>query len=383
MDRTQLAKLAADLVAIPSVNPLEGPVGQDRGEKEIAHFVTSRLEEAGVACELRETILDRPSVLARVPGETEEAIWFDAHIDTVSPAGMAFEPFAARIEGEKLYGRGAADNKGSLAGMMAALIAVAKGGAELPATVIFTATADEEYRMLGVLGLLESGLRARAAVVGEPTDLTVIIGHKGFARFKVTTAGKAVHSSRPENGVNAIYRMSRAIRALETYADEVLPRDSLPLFGRRTLSVGVVRGGEYANVVPDRCEAEVDRRLLPGEDGAQAVADVRAYLASQLEGDLGVEVHDPHLMVPGYRVPSDHPFVQAVAAAVARVKGESSLQGMVAATHAGPIAAAGIPVVVLGPGDMGEAHTAEEALDLDSLEQSAAVYEALMRSGCR
>jgi len=383
MDRTQLARLAADLVAIPSVNPLEGPVGEDRGEKEIAHFVASRLEEAGVACELRETIPDRPSVLARVPGESEEAIWFDAHIDTVSPAGMAFDPFAARIEGRKLYGRGAADNKGSLAGMMAALMALAQGGEEPPATVIFTATADEEYRMLGVLGLLGSGLRARAAVVGEPTDLTVIIGHKGFARFKVTTAGKAAHSSRPENGVNAIYRMSKVIQALQTYADETLPKESLPMFGRRTLSVGVVRGGEYANVVPDLCEIEVDRRLLPGEDGPQAVADVRAYLASQLEGDLGLEVHDSHLMVPGYQVPSDHPFVQAVAAAVKHVKGESSLQGMVAATHAGPIAAAGIPVVVLGPGDMGEAHTAEEALDLDSLEQSAAVYEALMRSGGR
>jgi acetylornithine deacetylase len=379
MDGKQLAQLASDLVAIPSVNPLEGPVGGERGERRIAEFIASRLREADVECELRETVSGRPSVVARIAGESEEAVWFDAHTDTVSAHGMAFEPFAGRIEGDRLYGRGAADNKGCVAAMIAAVTRLARTRTKPPQTVIFTATADEEYRMSGILGLLDSGLRARAAVVGEPTSLRVIVAHKGFVRFRMATAGRAVHSSRAQDGINAIYRMSRVVALLEAYAEERLGGRSVPLIGEATLSATVIRGGEYANVVPDRCEVEVDRRLLPDEDGLEAMADVRAYVDNALQEDVGLEVADPHLSVPGLDLAADHPLPRAALAAVEAVTGESVLDGMLVATHAGQIAAAGIPAIVLGPGDIGEAHTATERLDLNSLEQSVAVYELLMR----
>jgi acetylornithine deacetylase len=382
MDGKQLLKLASDLVAIPSVNPLDGPVDGQRGEKRIAEFIASRLREAHIECELRETVPGRPSVVACVAGESEEAIWFDAHIDTVSAQGMAFEPFAGRVEGDRLYGRGAADNKGCVAAMMAALMQRAKSQARPPRTVIFTATADEEYRMSGVLGLLDSGLRARAAVVGEPTGLRTIIAHKGFVRFRMTTTGKAVHSSRAHDGINAIYRMSRVVTVLEAYAKERLGGRSFPLIGEATLSVTVIRGGEYANVVPDRCEVEVDRRRLPDEDGLKAIADLRAYVDGALQEDVGLEIADPHLSVPGLGLDADHPLPKAALAAVAAVTGQSAVGGMPAATNAGQIAAAGIPAIVLGPGDIGEAHTATEELDLNSLQQSVAVYERLMRGAC-
>jgi len=381
MQRDLLRKLVADLVAIPSVNPLDDPIGDGRGEGEIAAFVASRLQEAGISCELQEALPGRPSLLARVPGESEETIWFDAHLDTVSGEGMEFEPFTPRIEGDRLYGRGAADDKGSLAAMMAALMKIVRDREKPPATVVLTATADEEYRMRGLLGLLESGLWARAAIVGEPGGLEIVIAHKGAARFRVATRGKAAHSSRPEQGVNAIYRMGKVLQALEAYAKGGVGRESHPLLGRASLSVGVIRGGEHVNVVPDRCEIEVDRRLLPGEEARKAVSDVRAYLSHAVEEDVGLEVLGPELVVPGLSLASDHPLVQAVSGVVREVTGKAPLSGMMGTTHAGQLAEKGIPALVFGPGAMGQAHTATEELDLNQLEQAAAVYEKLMRSG--
>ncbi len=383
MERERLTQLAAELVSIPSVNPLDGPVGDGRGEAEVAARVESTLKEAGIAAELREVLPGRPNVVARVPGQSEEVVWFDAHLDTVSGEGMAFEPFEARMEEGRLLGRGAADDKASLAAMMAALMAVAQSGDKPPKTVIFTATVDEEYQMRGLMSLLDSGMTATAAVVGEPSGLEIIIAHKGVARFRMTTSGKAVHSSRPDDGINAIYRMGKVLGAFEAYAKGGVGRETHPMLGKATLSVGVIGGGKHVNVVPDRCEVEVDRRLLPGEDARRAVSDVRDYLNNALQEDLGLKVGAPDLSIPGMSIPSESPLAQSVAAAVREVTGKAPLNGMQGTTHAGPLTQAGIPAVVFGPGRMGQAHTATEELDLDQLEKAAAVYEALMRTGCQ
>jgi acetylornithine deacetylase len=220
-------------------------------------------------------------------------------------------------------------------------------------------------------------------VVGEPSGLEIIVAHKGVARFTVSASGQAVHSSRPDDGVNAIYRMAKVVSALEQYAKGGVGRETHPLLGKATLSVGVIRGGEYVNVVPDRCEIDVDRRLLPGEDGRRAVSGVRDYLSAMIQEDIGMKVSAPSILVPGMSLASDADIARAVAASVREVTGKAPINGMQGTTHAGPMAEAGIPGVVFGPGAMGQAHTATEELDLDQLEQAAAVYERLMRTGCR
>jgi acetylornithine deacetylase len=267
--------------------------------------------------------------------------------------------------------------------MMAAMISVAESGAKPPATVIFSGAADEEYRMRGLLSLLDSGLTAGAAIVGEPTNLEIVIAHKGVARFKVITTGKAAHSSRPEAGINAIYRMGKVLIALEAYAKRGVGRETHPMLGKATLSVGVIRGGQYANVVPDRCEIHVDRRLLPGEEGRRAIADVRNYLTDAIQEDIGMEVSSPDIVVPALSLSSSDPLVHAVGARVKEVTGRAPLEGMSGTTHAGQFVERGIPALVLGPGAMGQAHTATEQLDLSQVEQAARIYEALMRSGAK
>ena len=380
MERQELRQLVAEMVAIPSVNPLDGPAAPGTGEGALARFVQAKLQEAGLVAELREVLPGRPNVVATLPGESEEALWFDAHLDTVTGEGMA-TPFVPQVTGDIMLGRGAADDKGSLAAIVAAVTTLARGGVRPPLTILVTATADEEYRMRGLRALLESGLRARGAVVAEPTGLEIVVAHKGVARFGVTTTGTAGHSSRPEAGVNAIYRMAKVVTALEHYAKGGVGRETHPMLGKGTLSVGVIRGGEYVNIIPDRCEIDVDRRILPGEDGRRAVSDVRTYLGSAIEGDIGLEVVGPKLLVPGLNMSADDPWVKAVGAATKHVTGRSAYVGNVATTHAGVLMEAGVPAVVLGPGSMGQAHTATEKLDLNQLEQAAAIYEFLMRSG--
>lgn len=380
MEREELRQLVCDLVATPSVNPLDGPVGEGKGEVALAALVQSRLEESGIEVERREPAPGRPSIVARVPGENDEALWFDAHLDTVTGEGME-APFAPRWEGDMLVGRGSADDKGGLAALMAALIGVAGSETKPPLTVLFTGTADEEHGMSGMRDLLASGVRARSALVAEPTGLEVVVAHKGVARFMLITHGQAAHSSRPEAGVNAIYRMAKVVEALEHYAKGGVGREIHPLLGKATLSVGVIHGGEYVNVIPDRCWIAVDRRLLPEEDGHKAVSEVSAYLRNAIEGDLEMEIRGPNLLVPGLNMSVDHPWVRAVGTAAKQATGHLSLVGSVATTHAGLLAETGIPTVVLGPGSMGQAHTATEQLDLSQLEQAVEIYESLMRSG--
>jgi acetylornithine deacetylase len=381
MDRDQLIQLASDLVAIPSVNPLDGPVSETTGEARLAEYIANRLRAAGIACDLVEALPGRPNLVARLPGQREDVLWFDAHTDTVGVEGMAFPPFQPTVEGTRLRGRGAADNKGSLAAMIAALMTVAASGQTPPQTILFTATADEEYTMKGLSSLLAQGMTAKAAIIGEPTALEIIIGHKGVVRAKLTTSGKAVHGSRPDDGINAIYRMGKVLNALEAYAKGGVGRETHPLLGKATLNVGVIRGGSYANVVPDHCEIQLDRRLLPGEDTRRALADIRDYLTNMLKEEVGLKIAPPEIVVPGMIINSEAPLVQAVSSAVREVTGKAPLGGMQGATHAGPLTVAGIPAVVFGPGPMGQAHTATEELDLDQLEQAATVYEKLMVDG--
>ena len=214
------------------------------------------------------------------PGPAPYSVLFEAHQDTVPVDEMIIDPFGAKIEGGKLYGRGSCDVKAGVAVMLAAFGRLVKERPIGSARVILAFTVDEENGGLGVLELMRSGLRTDYAIVAEPTLLNIVNAHKGVARWALGTTGRACHSSRPEQGVNAVYRMARLLRGVEDYAERLrnLPPD--PVLGPRTISVGLVSGGVSPNTVPDSCSAILDRRLLPGETYESATADFDAFLRS-------------------------------------------------------------------------------------------------------
>jgi acetylornithine deacetylase len=245
--------------------------------------------------------------------------------------------------------------------------------------VIVAFTVDEENGGLGVSELMKSGVRADYAVVAEPTLLNIVNAHKGVARWHLETTGRACHSSRPEEGVNAAYRMARLLRGVEAYAEKLRALTPDPVLGPRTISVGRVAGGVSPNTVPDFCRADVDRRLLPGETFETATADLEAFLRARPDVDFPFTLTQSS---PGCSPLSPEPSVELVkrfGAVIDSVVGKHTVHPVPFGTDASRIAITGVPAIVFGPGDIAQAHTKDEWIDLAQLEPAA---EILFRFAC-
>ncbi len=372
----EVERLLSALVAIPSVNPCgHPPDGEVTGEGRVAEFVSQWLEERGLEVELDEVLPGRPNVVARV-GEGKRTILFETHLDTVPPEGEA--DFRPRREGEFLLGRGACDAKGALCAMMLALEALAREGVE--GRAILAAVVDEEHTYLGVRKLLEGGLHADAAVVGEPTGLRVVVGHKGAIRFKVRTKGRAAHSSEPERGENAIEKMVSFLSRFSPLLREAASRHVHPRLGPATVNVGVIRGGTRANVVPAECEIEADRRVVPPEtlEGAWEEVEEVARRASE-EAKVEAELLPPHLLDPWLLTDESEEIVRASLRALEEAGVEPHLAYLPYSTDASKLSQAGIPSVVLGPGEVKYAHSANERIELGEVRRGAKTYFLLAK----
>jgi acetylornithine deacetylase len=245
-----------------------------------------------------------------------------------------------------------------------------------PGDIILAATADEEAHFTGVKRLVESGFRADGAVVGEPTGLDLVVAHKGALRVRIGCTGRAAHSSDPTKGENAIYHMGRVLEAVQAYGPELASRPRHALVGGPTVSVGLISGGQAVNIVPDRCEIAVDRRVTPLESVEQVEAELRQWLAQHLEGvpwELTVLLADNAL-----EGSNDSGIAQRCAGALDRVTDSHSIIGVQYGTDASKFAAAGTPAVVLGPGSIAQAHTAVEWVEVAQVQQAVDVYREIM-----
>ena len=273
------------------------------------------------------------------------------------------------------------------------LAALSRRAQQRPAgmpTIVMACTVNEENGFTGAEALREllespTGLLPRkpdAAVIAEPTDLQVVVAHKGVVRWRCRTLGRAGHSARPEAGENAIYRMARVLGALERYHSELLGGlGSHPLCGQATLSVGTIRGGVSVNTIPDRCTIEIDRRLRPDEDPDEAYRHLVDHLARNPELGFPLEHDPPYMRGLALSDGANGPLARRLAEFVREVVGDRRLLGVSYATDAAFLAAAGIPSVVFGPGSIEQAHTADEWLSLDQLEQAAEVLHRFGRAG--
>jgi acetylornithine deacetylase len=381
----ETTRLLRDLVSLPSVNPMGRPL---QGPDLFEHRVTAYLEDffcfLGVPCERQAVAPLRDNIVARFepPGAASTLI-FEAHQDTVPTDYMTIDPFAARIEDGRLYGRGACDIKGGMAAMLAAFARVVRDRPRGAARLVMACTVDEEHTFFGVQRLARDDFRAggglMGAVVAEPTCLQIVNAHKGVVRWTLTTGGRSCHSSRPELGVNAIYRMAALLPLVEQYAGQLRATRSDALLGPATLSVGRIEGGVSVNTVPDRCAVEIDRRLLPGEDPRAAPGQLAAFLRERAPADIPFESTEPWLHCPalGPEVTAD--LVARLGRAVDAVVGRHEVVTVPYGTDASTLAEAGVPSVVFGPGDIARAHTCDEWVPLGEVEQAS---EILYRLAC-
>lgn len=368
-DHAEPTKLLADLVALPSVNPMGRPLDPAlHHESRVSDYLAAFFTRLGVPFERQTVAPGRDNVVARYasPGATRTLV-LEAHQDTVPVDGMTIDPFGATIAEGKLFGRGACDIKGGMASMLSAFARVCRDKPASAMNVIMACTVDEEFTFLGVQELVKRGIRADFAVVAEPTRLNIVHAHKGVARVVLTVRGRACHSSRPQDGVSAIYRMARVLSALERLAAKLQTSAGDPLLGPPTISVGRIEGGVSVNTVPDECHIEIDRRIVPGEDPAATADEVLAFLRADPAIDFPVECPRPWMSMPALGAKGSETITALLGQSIDEVAGKHQVMPVPYGTDASTLARGGIPSVVFGPGDIAQAHTKDEWIEVEQL----------------
>ena len=377
-------RLLSDLVALPSVNPMgRTTLGPDHLEGRMADYLERWFRDLGVAV-VREPILPgRDNIIARFDApKSRRTVLFDVHQDTVPTEGMTIAPFDPVIRDGRLYGRGACDVKGGMAAMLTAFARLVRERPADSASVVLACTVDEEFTHVGSSRLAEQLAGIDVAIVAEPTRLDIVDRHKGAVRWKIRTNGVACHSSTPHLGDNAIYRMARVVGVLADHAAELATTRPDPILGPPSLSVGRIEGGVSVNVVPDRSEVEIDRRMIPGETPETCRDRVRQLVEARLGSLDGVEFLPPWVIMPTLAPvdgTGDH-WIASLSAAIHRVTSRPpQVLGVPYGTDAGPLGQTGLPCFVFGPGDIAQAHTKDEWVEVDQIRQGAEAYFEIAR----
>ncbi len=375
---TKTEKLLCELIALPSVNPAFLPASDPHaGERRVADFLAAAGRRAGLEVKSQPVFPNRANLLARLSprGRIQQRVLLAPHLDTVGGDEMPGSLFTPRARHGRLHGRGACDTKGSVAAMFAALCQVAQSRQRPERTeIIFAGLVDEENGQGGSRALVASEFKADLAIVGEPTRLRTVTAHKGDLWLQLETRGKAAHGARPELGRNAVHAMARIVDCLETTYARQLRRQRHALLGHATVNVGSIAGGGQPNIVPDRCVISIDRRTLPGETDAAVKREIKTLLRRQ---------HLPARLIDAKGVPCrpletspSHPLVGRLL----RCTGQKRPLGVDYFSDAGVLADGQIPSVLFGPGDIAQAHTHDEWVELRQLEQAKNLLVAFLQS---
>ena len=318
---------------------------------------------AGLEVESHPVLPGRANLIARLlpPNKIRSTILLAPHLDTVNADEAQFIPLQ---KNGRLHGRGACDTKGSVAAMLMALCQLANAKSRPRETeIVFAGLIDEENAQMGSRAFSASGFKADLAIVGEPTKLQVVTAHKGSLWLELETRGRAAHGATPQLGKNAVHEMARIVDILETDYASQLRRQKHKLLGTATVNVGSICGGTQPNIVPDSCAIQIDRRTLPGETEAGVRREITALLrAKKLSAYISTRKLGP---APALETNPKLPLVQSFLRSI----GQSHSAGVNYFCDAAVLSAGGIPSVVFGPGDIAQAHTADEWISLASLER--------------
>ncbi len=376
-DTEQVVGFTKDLVRIPSVNP----PGE---ETKVAEYFSAKLSQLGFKVDLYEVDKNRCNIVGTLKGKGGgRTLMFNGHMDVVPPGDPSLwksPPFEGAISSDKVYGRGSVDMKGGMAAMLAAIKSLVDNSFEFRGTLVFAGVVDEEVASKGTKSIIDKGYAADMAIVGEPTELKVKIAHKGMLMLEVTTTGQSVHastvrSSNPRVGVNAIYKMAKAVSEFEKHL-LVLEKKENHLVGNPTISVGTISGGTKSNVVPERCTVVLERRIVPGEKIDDVRFEVEAILAKIGNNDPDFRyatrvlvTHEPA------KVDADQQIVKICRDAVRQVTGSDlGATGAPFGTDMYLLVKKGIPTVILGPGNIQQAHNANEFIEIQQLKDAVRIY---------
>lgn len=377
MTPTTSLDIAQSLVRIPSVNPDYDPASA--GEGAVTAWIENWGRANGFTVWRQPVLPGRENIFLQFRnGADHPHFMLNGHTDTVGVGGMTVAPFGGEVRDGKLWGRGASDMKGPLACMMAAALQLKCSPTSWRGTLTVACMADEEFRFRGVTAMLEQMGDALPdfAVVGEPTRLRVVRGCKGCLRFAIHALGRAAHSSKPHEGRSAVVAMAHAILTLEKHFATRLAQIAALGFGTSTGSIGLISGGTGVNIVPERCTIQVDIRLLPNQDWRtthEEIVRLSDGWLDQVPDGVRFQFDPPSVVDPSFELPAIHPL--ATTACSVLQQPESDV--VFFSCDASKIAAHGVPVIVLGPGDIAQAHTVDEFISLKDLEAGTNTYARL------
>ena len=356
MSKTE--KLLRELIALPSVNPAFLPAQHPRsGEQRVGQFLAETAAKAGLDVEFQPVAEGRSNLLARLTPrrKARRRVLLAPHMDTVNALDSQFIP--TKRNG-KIFGRGACDTKGSIAAMMGALCDLARNRkAPQETELIFVGLVDEENAQAGSRALVRAKLKADLAIVGEPTELQVVTAHKGSLWLRLETRGKAAHGACPELGRNAVHAMARIVDLIETGYARQLARKRHRVLGSPTVNVGAIAGGTQANIVPDQCSILVDRRTLPGEKETEIKRSLQTLLRTR-----GLQAVFSNIRNTAWLPLETNPKLPLVAQFLSCCR-QPKPAGVHYFSDGSILSHGGIPSVLFGPGNIAQAHTADEWVD--------------------
>ncbi len=364
----------------------------------LIHDVRAYCEQLGLTVDLTfNEAKTKANLFVTVPaGENADQInnglVLSGHTDVVPVDGQDWtsEPFTATIRGDKLYGRGACDMKGFIACALTILpqaVQLSNSG-QLRRPLHLALSFDEEVGCLGA-PLILADLKARGitpdyCIVGEPTNMAMVVAHKGIAVYRCRVHGKSAHSSLIAQGVNAISYASRLVGYVDTLAEELSARDdndALFTVPYSTLSVGTIHGGTATNIVPNLCEFTFDYRNLPHMTQDDILAPIQAKVAelnAQMQArapETGIELMQEE-SVPAMTDNNSAELQSLIAA----LTGDDERHKVAYATEGGQFTNAGIPTIICGPGSIEQAHKADEYVELIEIERCDGFLQKLLDS---
>jgi acetylornithine deacetylase/succinyl-diaminopimelate desuccinylase len=374
IDDDKVLRLAQKLVRIPSITGQEG--------RRISDFIAARFRDMGLNPVLQKVSEDRFNIVCELCGDSPgPRFLLTGHQDTKWVEGMTIDPFAAEVRDGRLYGRGAVDMKSALACMIEGMAAIKQSGAKFRGRIVFASEVGEEGGGWTADMMADAGdLDADFAIVGEPSELRIELGNRGVWGGQIRVLGLATHSGVAQRGVNAIAKMASIITGL--YELPYLKIDS-DAWGQSSMNVQKIDGGRWPAAVPDECIISIDSRLTPAVAPEEAERQIRELLRQQESADpelrLDWEFFDEHARsYPAVAVGADSEIVRLACHAVERARGvEPQLSGFTGYSVAGKIAPRGTPVIILGPGSLEQAHTADEWIAVDQLGDAARIYAGM------
>lgn len=377
-----------ELVAIPSYNGIRNQ------ETKVAECIHRLFVREGIESEIIPVESGRCNVIAKLKGDNNgKTLLLTGHIDTVPPYDMP-EPFELKSDGNVLIGRGVVDMKGQLACMIYSMIAIKRANIKLRGDLIFAGVIDEEEKSLGTIDLIEKGIKADAAIVGEPTNFNICTCHRGLEWFEIHFQGKTVHGGAQKEGVNAILLASNFIQKVEEKLIPKMEKETHNIIGTSSMNYGTISGGTQPSTVAGECILKIDRRWVPGIKYDNILKEYKDIIEELSREDKNFKctfkVMDVSVMKEGYvhepmEIDINHPIVNITKSITKEIlKKESEITYFPAWTDGGLISSyAKIPTIIFAPGNLKTAHSSVEQLEINQILPATLIYSLISIEYCK